>query len=120
RGVFALTGLAVLLVAAGAVWSHRRAAAVWTNPLSGARFTRLTDYEGSEVNAAISRDGKFVAFLSDRDGSFDVWVTQLGGGGSLNLTKGKLPEVFNDNVTNLGFTPDGTHVWVQVATGGTH
>ena len=31
--------------------------------------------------AAVSRDGHFVAFLSDRDGSPpDVWVTQVGSG----------------------------------------
>ncbi|MBV8730520.1 MAG: protein kinase, partial [Acidobacteriia bacterium] len=44
------------------------------NPLADATFTRLTDYEGAEVDASISPDGKFVAFLSDRDGPFQVWL----------------------------------------------
>jgi hypothetical protein len=28
----------------------------------------------ARVDASISADGKFVAFLADRDGSFDAWV----------------------------------------------
>ncbi len=68
----------------------------WQNPLAGARFTRLTDWEGSEVDAAISSDGKFVAFLSDRDGPFDAWVTQVGSDEFLNLTRGQLPELYFD------------------------
>src|SRR5688572_17449757 len=45
------------------------------SPLADAQFVRLTDFEGSEHAAAISDDGRFVAFLSDRDGPMDVWVT---------------------------------------------
>jgi len=36
------------------------------NPLANATFMRLTNYEGTEQDAAISPDGKFVAFLSAR------------------------------------------------------
>lgn len=45
----------------------------WRNPLAGATLYRLTDFEGTELDAAISSDGKFVAFFSDRDGPFDAW-----------------------------------------------
>src|SRR6185436_9121477 len=37
------------------------------NPLGNAHFTRLTDFVGDELDATISPDGKFVAFVSDRD-----------------------------------------------------
>ena len=40
----------------------------WRNPLLGATVMRLTDFDGAEQHAAISRDGKFVAFVSDRAG----------------------------------------------------
>ena len=51
----------------------------------------LTDFDGTEQAAAISRDGRFVAFLSDRDGRMDVWVTQVGTGQFHNLTRGRVP-----------------------------
>ena len=49
----------------------------WRNPIVGARFEALTDWGGLEQAAAISRDGQFIAFLSDRDGHMDVWVSQV-------------------------------------------
>ena len=50
----------------------------WRDPLAGAQFQRVTDFDGAELAAAISRDGRFIAFESDRDGSFDVWLKQIG------------------------------------------
>jgi serine/threonine protein kinase len=72
----------VALVVAGWViaWYLGRSDYWWSNPLANARFTPLTDFPGTEGDAAISRDGKFVTFLSDRDGPFDVWVGQIGYG----------------------------------------
>jgi len=82
----------------------------------------LTDFEGAEHHAAISRDGKFVTFLSDRDGSWNAWVSQIGTGDVYNLTKESVPELRNPATRTLGFTPDGTLVtlWRRVpdATGG--
>jgi Tol biopolymer transport system component len=79
------------------------------------RIERLTDFPGSEVDAVIARDGRHVAFLSDREGVFDVFVTQLGSGQFTNLTNGRLADLLNEEVCNIGFTHDGTHVWIRVA-----
>ena len=79
----------------------------WRNPLAGARTERLTDFPGEEVDAAISPDGKFMAFLSDRAGPFDVWLNQVGTDEFVNVTKGKItlaPAV----IRRLGFTGDNT------------
>ena len=48
------------------------------DPLAGATFKRLTDWDAAEEQVAISRDGKFVAFISDRSGTWDAWVGQIG------------------------------------------
>jgi Tol biopolymer transport system component len=78
------------------------------NPLGNAQFTRFTDFEGSEGDVAISRDGRFVAFRSDRDGPVDTWVSQVGSGRFVNLTNGARPSVL---VRNAGFAPDGSEIW---------
>jgi Tol biopolymer transport system component/predicted Ser/Thr protein kinase len=119
RRIAVLMGIAaaILLALGWLAWRFRRTDARRENPLAGARFTRLTDWDGSEVDAAISADAKFVAFLADREeGLFDVWVGQVGGTGFVNLTHGRFPGLFNTRVRNVGFTPDGTHIWVHVTT----
>jgi serine/threonine protein kinase/WD40 repeat protein len=94
------------------------AAVLWTravpprldNPLASANFVPLTDYEGSEVDASISPDGKFVAFLSDRDGPFHLWLDQIGAGNPINLTPG--PQDLRGPLRSIGFSRDGTEIWV--------
>ncbi len=87
----------------------------WRNRWANARVERLTDFPGSEVDAAISADGQSVAFLADRDSVFDAFVTRVGSGQFLNLTGGRLPQLFNEDVRNVGFSGDGAHVWIRVA-----
>ena len=104
-----------VLVSAAAGWFLHEARAPAENPLTNAQFTRLTDFEGSENDAIISRDGKFVAFRSDLDGPVDLWITQVGSGHFVNLTKGTRATIL---VRNAGFTPDGSEIWVPGIIGG--
>lgn len=79
----------IVLAASFAEYWLRSPGSAETNPLTNAEFTRLTDFPGAELKAEISPDGKFVTFLSDRDGPFDIFLTQVGTGRFLNLTQGK-------------------------------
>ncbi len=83
----------------------------WRNPLADAVFARLTDFDGAESSAAISPDGRFVAFRADRDGPQDIWLTQVGTGTFVNLTRGKEEELLLP-VRNIGFTADGSEIWL--------
>ncbi|MGB2715434.1 MAG: protein kinase [Vicinamibacterales bacterium] len=110
----AVAGLVV--IAAASTWQLRRTEYFWRSSLESATITRLTDFEGAEHHAAISRDGKFVTFLSDHDGAWNAWVSQVGSGDIYNLTKGSVPELRNPATRTLGFNPDGTLVtlWRRV------
>jgi Tol biopolymer transport system component len=109
---------AALFAASVVAWHLRRIDYFWQNPLTEARFTRLTDWDGSEVDAAISSDGKFVTFLSDRSGPFDAWMAQVGSDEFLNLSKGQFPDLYNDRVRNVGFSGDDAHVWMRITVQG--
>lgn len=112
NAVLAVAGVA--LVAEAGIWLYR-AESFWRNPIAGARFQALTDFDGVEQAAVLSEDGRFVAFLSDRDGRMDVWLTQVGSGQFHNLTRGSSHELVNSSVRTLGFSPDGSLVtyWVR-------
>ncbi len=112
REWWAAAGVGLLVIGGAATWQLQRSEYFWRNPLGGAKVTRLTDFEGADHHAAISRDGKFVVFLSDRDGTWDAWVSQVGTGEVHNLTKGSVPELRNPAARTVGFTPDGSLVTV--------
>jgi len=120
-GAWWLIAPLALLVVGLALWPVFRDKSSPANPLTGARFQQLTDFGGAEQAAALSRDGKFVAFLSDRDGHMNVWVSQIGTGQHHNLTAGAALELVNPSIRVLGFSPDDTLVtfWARRSSGST-
>ena len=111
----AIVGLTLAVLAIFTVRWLRRTEYFWRSPIANARFQTVTEFDGAAQAAAVSRDGQFVAFLSDRDRQMDVWVTQIGSGQLHNLTRGSMPELVNPSVRTLGFSPDGSLVtfWVR-------
>ena len=110
--------VAIALAITAIVWVQKTER-FWRNPIEEARFQTVTDFDGTEQEAAVSRDGKFVAFLSGREGHTDVWVTQQGSGQFHNLTRASAPELVNPSVRALGFSPDSSLVmfWVRKPAG---
>lgn len=105
-----LIAAAILAAGLGAwILANRRPLTV-QNPLSNAQFARLTDFEGAETNPAISPDGKFVAFISDRSGPFDIWLIQANGGSLANLSQGRIGDA-RGPLRAIGFSGDGSEVW---------
>jgi Tol biopolymer transport system component len=115
KPVLLLAAAAVVLLGIGVSLWLQRTEYFWRNPIANAHFQTVTDFDGLEQAAAISRDGHLVAFLSDRDGPMDVWVTQVGSGEFHNLTHGGVQELANSSIRTLGFSPDGSLVtfWVR-------
>jgi Tol biopolymer transport system component len=105
-GLAAAGTVVVVGLVAWALWPARSDG----DPLANVQFLPVTDFNGIEQAAAISRDGKLVAYLADRDGQMDVMVTQVGSGDSHNLTRGAAKDIVNPSVRALGFSPDGTQV----------
>jgi Tol biopolymer transport system component len=112
--------VAVVLLVGALAWIAEETDYFWRSPLANAKFTRL-DFAGTEQAAAISRDGKFVAFLADRDGQSDAWISEVGNGTFRNLTHGALSElaVVNPALRALGFSADSSlvSIWTRRADG---
>ena len=106
-----------LMVGAGA-WEIVRRVTTLEDPLAGATFTPFTNWEGSEEGAEISPNGELVAFLSDRDGEFDLWISQVGTGLFHNLTRDQ-PALVGSGfiVRKLGFSADSSRIWFNPGDG---
>ena len=103
--------VAAIAVGAALLWTAKPDS-TWHDPLVGADFTPVTDFIGSEEHAAISPDGRFIAFVSDRDGAWDVFVGQTGTGDFQNLTRGRIAELRNPAVRMLNFSATGAEVMI--------
>ena len=114
RFVLPLVAIGAVLAIGISLWLQRTDY-FWRNPIANARFQTITDFDGLDQAAAVSRDGHLVAFLSDRDGQTNVWVTQVGSGEFHNLTHGGVSGLVNPSIRTPGFSPDGSLVtfWVR-------
>jgi predicted Ser/Thr protein kinase len=77
RGLWAIAGaaMALVVVVAGLVWVRSRGAV----PETRLELVPLTLDAGCSIQASVSRDGRIVAFASDRssEGSMDIWVQHV-------------------------------------------
>jgi Tol biopolymer transport system component len=77
---------------------------LWPGKSNGEVLRMLTADGGLTGYPAISRDGKFVAFASDRakEDNLDIWIQQIGGRDPIRLTTDRADE------SDPAFSPDGT------------
>jgi serine/threonine protein kinase len=104
RRYVAATVAAVVLAAATAAltWWLTRTDNLNPDPV----LTRLTSDSGLTTDPALSLDGKWLAYASDRggDGNLDIWLQQVGRGEALRLTRDPADD------REPSFSPDGTRV----------
>jgi Tol biopolymer transport system component len=110
---------AILVILSALAWYATETGYFWRSPLANAKFTRLTDFNGDEQAAAMSRDGKLVAFLADQDGQIDAWVSQVGSGAYRNLTHGEVRGLVNPLIRTPTFSFDSSLVsfWTRQSDG---
>ena len=111
RARWAAAASLVALALALGLWRMRGPVVAAQNPLADATFTPLTAFDGAEMDAAISPDGKWVAFLGDLEGPFHLWLNQIGTGRFQNLTPGAQDQRNPGFLRAVGFSGDGEEVW---------
>jgi serine/threonine protein kinase len=107
RNVAASLALSVVaFIAAGVWWATTRTE---TGVTSASTLTRLTSDLGWTDYPAISRDGKILAYSSDRsgDGHLDIWIQHLRDGAPVRLTRDPGDE------TEASFSADGSRIAFQ-------
>lgn len=78
---------------------------LYTLPLSGGTATRITSGQAYDMQPRFSPNGKQLVFVSDRDGSENLWIADADGSNPRALTTGE-----RENYVSPVWTPDGQYV----------
>ena len=84
---------------------------IWIANEDGSGLRRLTDHKARDVYPRFSPDGKLIAFSSNREGNYDVYVIPVGGGKPRQLTFLSADDLV------VGWTPDGRKIIFQSSRG---
>jgi dipeptidyl aminopeptidase/acylaminoacyl peptidase len=84
---------------------------LYTLPIQGGTATRITSGQGYDMQPRYSPDGSLLVFVSDRDGSENLWISNADGTDPRQLTDGE-----RESYMSPVWTPDGDYV---MATKGT-
>ena len=100
-GLVALGVIALLAIVVGWRWMIGKTRV----PLEFTRPAKLTE-SGKATHSAISRDGRYVAYIENDGDEFSLWVKRVG-------TEGKTPVVRRQplELGHLSFNPDGEYVY---------
>ncbi|WP_394129040.1 S41 family peptidase [Shewanella maritima] len=74
---------------------------LWKTSLTSPTASRLTTQDAQEIDASISKDGKWVAYIADYDGAQEVYVISIDGGVAKRVT------FENSRVRLQGWSHDG-------------
>ncbi len=78
---------------------------LYTLPLTGGRATRITSGLGYDMQPRFSPNGKQIVFVSDRDGSENLWLADADGTNPRALTTSE-----RENYLSPVWTPDGQYI----------
>jgi dipeptidyl aminopeptidase/acylaminoacyl peptidase len=81
--------------------------AIWIVPSPGGPARRLTSGQMRDADPRFSPDGRKLAFLSNREGGFQIWTLDLSGGDPVKATS------FPTGVNGFTWSPDGK--WFLIA-----
>src|SRR5262245_5650781 len=101
---FSPEGSLVAFVVTVAPKGEDRQRHLWLFETAGGTFRQLTYSEKAESSPKWSPDGRWLAFLSNRDGNQQIYLLPMGGGESMPLTKGKR------SVDRFAWSPDGRQI----------
>ena len=81
---------------------------IYTLPITGGKAARLTDGLPFDAQPRWSPDGKQIVYVTDRDGSDDVWIMDADGKNARQITRSDRTQFLSPE-----FTPDGKYIVVS-------
>ncbi|MGI9065360.1 MAG: protein kinase domain-containing protein [Pyrinomonadaceae bacterium] len=102
KGAAIVALVPVIMIGAYFLWSLTRS--IKSPPSPPGALARLTFGQGLQTGPAWSPDGRFIAYASDGDANFDIWVQPVGGGNPVQVTRSPAHDWQPD------WSPDGNSI----------
>ncbi len=77
---------------------------IWTTNENGSGKKQITSDESAEISPTISKDGRYLVFLSNRTGRMSVWRANADGSNPTQLTE-------NENVSDVIISPENNTIF---------
>jgi Tol biopolymer transport system component/imidazolonepropionase-like amidohydrolase len=81
---------------------------IYSMPIEGGMATRIAGGQAFEMQPRFSPDGSRVAFVSDRDGTFNIWTMDPDGSAPEQVSKET-----NREVNSPAWSPDGQYIFAR-------
>ena len=81
---------------------------LYTMPIAGGLATRISSGQAFDMQPRFSPDGSSIAFISDRDGNFNLWLMDPDGANPRQVSKED-----NREVNSPAWAPDGQYIYVR-------
>jgi serine/threonine protein kinase len=104
RGATITVAILLLLAAISVVFYVSTQVSKNTSMAVSRTLSRVTSGDGLQSGAVWSPDGRFIAYSSDRGGSFDIWVQPVSGGDPIQVTHSPAHDWQPD------WSPDGNRI----------
>lgn len=94
---------------------------LYTIPVAGGDATRITQGQGYDMQPRFSPDGEKIVFVSDRDGSENVWIANADGSDPEKMTSGARENWMSpiwDRSGEYVIVTKGTQLWLLHGDGG--
>jgi eukaryotic-like serine/threonine-protein kinase len=114
RRVISMVGLLVVAALGFLGYQLLRKGPSATSPLQRITFTKLTT-NGNAAFAAISRDGKYVAYVMNEGGQQSLWLRQAAVESNVRLLPAR-----PGNYLGIAFSPDGNYIYYGYVAAGSN
>ncbi|GAC1619577.1 MAG: amidohydrolase family protein [Candidatus Acidiferrum sp.] len=81
---------------------------IYTLPIEGGAAKRISGGMSFDSQPRVSPDGQWIAFLSDREGSENIWIMHVDGTDAKQVSKDA-----NDDFASPAWAPDGKYIFVS-------
>lgn len=94
---------------------------IWSNSADGKQQKQLTRDPHGDLQPAVSPDGRYIVFLSDRGGKSAIWQMEADGANPKRLAEGQFPVISQDSQSVIyAFLTNGKwNLWKVPIEGGT-